>query len=81
MGDRIERKINQWPNAIDTLTGLPPGDLIGGQYTFQNGNPPIPMALDYVAADGTKSFVKPNAAYDNIEYMDFTSRYSSTRHL
>lgn len=53
----------------DTLTGLTPGDTIGCDYTFKNGNPSIPCAQDIVGADGTVTFQKPNAAYDNIEYF------------
>lgn len=60
-------------NMIDTLTGLNPGDLIGGEYTFQNGDPSIPMAADTVAADGTVSFLKPSANFDNIEYRNITT--------
>jgi hypothetical protein len=58
---------------IDTLSGLTPGDTIGCDYTFQNGDPSIPCATDTVAADGTVSFLKPDAAYDNIEYFDVTT--------
>jgi len=57
----------------DKIGPLPVGHLIGGNYTFQNGNPSIPMAKDTVAADGTVSFVKPNAPFDGIEYWDFTT--------
>lgn len=64
-----------WPALadIDTLTGLTPGDLIGCDYTFQNGEPSIPCAKDTVAADGTVSFLKPNAPFDNVEYYDVTT--------
>jgi hypothetical protein len=58
---------------IDTLTGLNPGDQIGCDYTFQNGDPEIPCATDTVAANGTVSFLKPNAPFDNIEYFDITT--------
>jgi hypothetical protein len=54
---------------IDTLTGLTPGDKIGCDYTFKNGNPSIPCAQDVVGDDGKVSFQKPNAPYDNIEYF------------
>ena len=57
----------------DTLKHQTPGDLIGCDYTFQNGDPSIPCAKDKVAPDGTVSFVKPNANYDNIEYFDVTT--------
>jgi hypothetical protein len=59
-------------SEIDSLTGLTPGDLITCEYTFQNGNPSIPCASDTVSADGTVSFVKPNAPFDNLEYYDET---------
>jgi hypothetical protein len=58
---------------IDTLTGLTPGDQVGCNYTFQNGDPSIPCATDTVGADGTVSFLKPDAAFDNIEYFDITT--------
>jgi hypothetical protein len=58
---------------VDTLTGQVPGHLIGCDYTFKNGDPSIPCAQDFVAADGTVSFLKPNAPFDNIEYFDFTA--------
>jgi hypothetical protein len=60
-------------NKVDTLTGQTPGHLIGCDYTFKNGDPSIPCAQDFVAADGTVSFIKPNAPFDNIEYFDFTA--------
>ena len=60
-------------STVDKLTGLTPGDTIGCNYTFNNGDPSIPCAQDIVAADGTVSFVKPNAAFDNIEYFDVTT--------
>lgn len=59
-------------NKVDTLTGQVPGHLIGCDYTFKNGDPSIPCAQDFVAADGSVSFIKPNAPFDNIEYFDFT---------
>jgi len=59
--------------TIDTLTGLTPGDLIGCDYTFQNGDPSIPCAKDKVGKDGTVSFLKPDAPFDNIEYFDVTT--------
>jgi hypothetical protein len=58
---------------LDTLSGLTPGDLIGCNYTFQNGDPSIPCAKDTVGADGTVSFLKPDAPFDNIEYFDITT--------
>jgi hypothetical protein len=62
-----------YANKNDTLTGLTPGDVIGCDYTFQNGDPSIPCAQDTVAADGTVSFLKPFAPYDNIEYRNITT--------
>lgn len=59
-------------NEVDTLTGLTPGDQISCEYTFQNGDPSIPCASDVVGADGTVSFIKPNAPFDNLEYHDDT---------
>jgi hypothetical protein len=56
--------------TIDTLTDMTPGTRIACDYTFQNGDPSIPCAQDIVAADGTVSFVKPNAPFDNIEYFE-----------
>jgi hypothetical protein len=58
---------------VDTVSGLTPGDQIGCNYTFQNGDPSIPCATDTVGADGTVSFVKPDAPYDAIEYFDITT--------
>ena len=60
-------------NKIDTLTGQTPGVEIGCYYTFKNGDPPIPCASDFVGADGTVSFVKPNAPFDNVEYFTITA--------
>src|ERR1035438_9016104 len=60
-------------SLVDTLTGLTPGDQIGCNYTFQNGDPSIPCATDTVGAGGTVSFLKPDAAFDNIEYFDITT--------
>ncbi len=62
-----------WPNVTDTLTGLTPGDKIGCNYTFNDGSPSIPCAQDTVAADGTVSFLKPNANFNNVEYFDVTT--------
>lgn len=59
-------------NLVDTLTGQEPGHEIGCSYTFSNGDPSIPCASDIVAADGTVSFIKPNAPFDGIEYFDLT---------
>jgi hypothetical protein len=65
-----------WPamaSMIDTLTGLTPGNVIGCDYIFSNGDPSIPCTQDTVAANGTVSFVEPNAAFDSIEYFDVTT--------
>ena len=60
-------------SLTDTLSGLTPGEKIGCNYTFSNGNPSIPCAQDTVGADGTVTFVKPNAPFDGIDYFDATT--------
>jgi len=59
----------------DTLSGLTPGHVVGGNVYPKDGGDPIPLAETTVADDGTATFAKPSppSGIGRIEYENRTT--------
>ena len=58
---------------IDVISGLTPGDTIGGGAIPQGGGPVINLADDVVNAQGKASFIKPDVPILAITYRNETT--------